>query len=96
MDCEDITADNAYVYIEMKLVLAYKRAIEILGHRNVYYVFPPLFGNTSTQIILKNPNTLTYILLEWKKSHDELKEMLWDEYQNYDLVVALLTLRHSA
>ena len=35
------------------------------------------------------PKTLAYILLEWKKSQDELKEMLRDEYQDYDLVVAL-------
>ena len=73
----------------------------MLGHRDVYYVFPPLFANTSTRIILKKPKTdssirkvwlpktLAYILLEWKKSQDELKEMLRDEYQDYDLVVAL-------
>ena len=64
-------------------------------------MFPPLFANTSTRIILKKPKTdssirkvwlpktLAYILLEWKKSQDELKEMLRDEYQDYDLVVAL-------
>ena len=98
---EDIAADNAYVYIDKELTRASKRAIEMLGHRDVYYVFPPLFANTSTRIILKKPKTdssirkvwlpktLAYILLEWKKSQDELKEMLRDEYQDYDLVVAL-------
>ena len=98
---EDIAADNAYVYIDKELARASKRAIEMLGHRDVYYVFPPLFANTSTRIILKKPKTdssirkvwlpktLAYILLEWKKSQDELKEMLRDEYQDYDLVVAL-------
>ena len=85
---EDIAADNAYVYIDKELTRASKRAIEMLGHRDVYYVFPPLFANTSTRIILKKPKTdssirkvwlpktLAYILLEWKKSQDELKEML--------------------
>ena len=38
---------------------------------------------------MKKSKTLAYILLEWKKSQDELKEMLRDEYQDYDLVVAL-------
>ena len=98
---EDIAADNAYVYIDKELARASKRAIEMLGHRDVYYVFPPLFANTSTRIILKKPKTdssirkvwlpktLAYILREWRKSQDELKDLLRDEYQDYDLVVAL-------
>ena len=57
--------------------------------------------NTSTRIILKKPKTdssirkvwlpktLAYILREWKKSQDELKGFLGDEYQDFDLVVAL-------
>ena len=98
---EEIAADNAYVYIDKELARASKRAIEMLGHRDVYYVFPPLFANTSTRIILKKPKTdssirkvwlpktLAYILREWRKSQDELKDLLRDEYQDYDLVVAL-------
>ena len=57
--------------------------------------------NTSTRIVLKKPKTdssirkvwlpktLAYILREWKKSQDELKGFLGDEYQDFDLVVAL-------
>lgn len=45
---EEIADDNAYVYIDKELARASKRAIEMLGHRDVYYVFPPLFANTST------------------------------------------------
>ena len=75
---EDIAADNAYVYIDKELM-----------------------PNTSTRIILKKPKTdssirkvwlpktLAYILREWKKSQDELKGFLGDEYQDFDLVVAL-------
>jgi integrase len=98
---EDIADDNAYVYIDKELAQASKRAIEMLGHRDVYYVFPPLFSNTSTRIILKRPKTdssirkvwlpktLAYILREWKSAQDELRALLRDEYQDYDLVVAL-------
>ena len=98
---EDIADDNAYVYIDKELARASKRAIEMLGQKDIYHVFTPLFPNTSTRIILKKPKTdssirkvwlpktLAYILLEWKKSQDELKEMLRDEYQDYDLVVAM-------
>ena len=67
----------------------------------INYIFTPLMPNTSTRIILKKPKTdssirkvwlpktLAYILREWKKSQDELKGFLGDEYQDFDLVVAL-------
>src|SRR5699024_543763 len=35
------------------------------------------------------PKTLAYILREWKSAQDELRALLRDEYQDYDLVVAL-------
>lgn len=35
------------------------------------------------------PKTVAYILKEWKKAQDDIKELLGDEYENYDLVVAL-------
>ena len=98
---EDIADDNAYVYIDKELVRASKRAIEMLGQKDIYHVFTPLFPNTSTRIILKKPKTdssirkvwlpkpLAYILREWKSAQDELRALLRDEYQDYDLVVAL-------
>ena len=57
--------------------------------------------NTSTRLILKKPKTdssirkvwlpktLAYILREWRKAQEELKSFLGDEYQDFDLVVAL-------
>ena len=98
---EDIAADNAYVYIDKELTRASKRAIETLGEKDIYYIFTPLMPNTSTRIVLKKPKTdssirkvwlpktLAYILREWKKSQDELKGFLGEEYQDFDLVVAL-------
>ena len=52
---EDIATDNAYVYIDKELVRASKRAIEMLGKRDIYHIFPPLFANTSTRVVLKKP-----------------------------------------
>ena len=98
---EEIADDNAYVYIDKELARASKRAIEMLGQKDIYHVFTPLFPNTSTRIILKKPKTdssirkvwlpktLAYILREWKSAQDELRTLLRDEYQDYDLVVAL-------
>ena len=68
------------------------------GH---YHLFMPLFPNTSIRIILKKPKTDSsirkvwlpktpaYILQEWKSAQDELRALLRDKYQDYDLVVAL-------
>ena len=98
---DEIAMDNAYVYIDKELTRASKRAIEMLGQKDVYHIFPSLFPNTSTRVILKKPKTassirkvwlpktLAYILRKWKKSQEELKDFLGDEYQDYNLVVAL-------
>lgn len=98
---EEIAADNAYVYIDKELTRASKRSIEILGEKDIYYIFTPLMPNTSTRLILKKPKTdssirkvwlpktLAYILREWKKSQEELKSFLGEEYQDFNLVVSL-------
>lgn len=98
---ENIAADNAYVYIDKELTRASKRAIETLGEKDIYYIFTPLMPNTSTRIVLKKPKTdssirkvwlpktLAYILREWKKAQDELRGFLGNEYQDFNLVVAL-------
>ena len=36
-----------------------------------------------------DPKTLAYILREWKKSQDNLKEMLGEEFIDYNLVITL-------
>ena len=98
---EDIAADNAFVYVDKELARASKQAIEMLGQKDIYHVFAPLMPNTSTRVILKKPKTdssirkvwlpktLAYILREWKAAQDELRGFLGDEYQEYNLVVAL-------
>ena len=98
---EELAADNAYVNIDKELTRASKRAIEMLGQKDIYHVFTPLFPNTSTRVILKKPKTdssirkvwlpktLAYILRKWKSAQDELRALLRDEYQDFDLVVAL-------
>ena len=98
---ENIAADNAYVYIEAELKRASKQAIEMIGEKDIFHIFTPLMPNTSTRLILKKPKTksserkvwlpktVAYILREWKKAQDELKSFLGEEYQDYDLVVAL-------
>ena len=98
---DDIAKDDAYVYIDKELQRASKRSLETLDKKDVYYIFPPLMPNTSTRVVLKKPKTdssirkiwlpktLAYIMREWKKHQDELKDLLGDEYTDYNLVVAL-------
>ena len=97
---EDIGKDDAWIYINKELTRASQHAIEMLGERDIYYVFKPLLSSTHTRLILKKPKTessvrkiwlpktLAYILRKWKQSQDELKSFLGDEYQDFNLVVA--------
>lgn len=71
------------------------------NQKDIYHIFTPLMPNTSTRLVLKKPKTdssirkvwlpktVAYILRDWKKSQDELKGFLGDDYQDNDLVVAL-------
>ena len=78
-----------YVYIDKELERASKNAIEALGKKNIFYIFPPVLGsNASTRLILKTPKTessvrkiwlpktVACILREWKKSQDERKRQI--------------------
>ncbi len=96
-----IANDNAYVYVDKELTRASKRAIDMLGEKDIYHIFQPLMANTSTRIILKKPKTtssirkiwlpktVAHILRKWKEAQEELKLFLGDEYQDFDLVIAL-------
>ncbi|MBR3999270.1 MAG: hypothetical protein IKI93_13125 [Clostridia bacterium] len=98
---EEISKNDAWIYIDKELERVSKRSMEALGEKNIIKVFPHLMPNTSTRVVLKTPKTefsvrkvwlpktLAHILREWKKAHDELNEYLGDEYQDYNLVVAL-------
>lgn len=97
----DIASDDAHVIIDKELERVSKNAIEALCKKDILFVFPTILGNTSTRLVLKTPKTessvrkvwlpktLAYILREWKKSQDELKAFLGDEYLDYNLVIAL-------
>ena len=98
---EEIAKDDAWIYVDKELTRASKRAIEMLGEKDIIHIFKPLMSNTSTRIILKKPKTksserrvwlpktVAYILKEWKKAQDDIKELLGDEYEDYDFVVTL-------
>ncbi len=98
---DDIAADDASIYVDKELTRCSKRAIEVLDKKEIIKIFTPLKPNTSTRLVLKKPKTdsstrkvwlpktVAYILRKWKDAQDELKEFLGDEYEDYNLVVAL-------
>lgn len=97
---KNIANGDAFIYIDRELERASKRAIETLAEKDVLFIFPPLMSNTSTRLVIKRPKTkssirkvwmpptVAHILREWKKSQDELKAFLGEEYQDFNLVVA--------
>ena len=84
----DIAADDAWIYIDKELTRATQRAIDMLGEKDVFYIFEPIMKNTATRLILKRPKTessvrkvwlpktVAYILREWQKAQTEMKEFL--------------------
>lgn len=97
----DIAADDTYVYIDKELTRASLEILDILDNKDVMHVFKPLLPNTTTRVVLKKPKTdssirkvwlpktVAYILREWKKSQDAIRDYLGDEYEDHNLVVAL-------
>ena len=88
--------------VNKELARVSRNAIEVLGGKEILLTFPAvLSSNASTRLVLMTPKTessvrkvwlpktVAYILREWKKSQDELKDFLGDEYQDFNLVITL-------
>ena len=96
-----IANDNASIYIKTQLERVPVKTLELLNNRGVQKVFPPVVPKSITRLVLKEPKTkssirrvwlpktVAYILKEWKTKQENLKELLQDEYQDFNLVVAL-------
>lgn len=77
-----------------------KKALEDLDKKDVIFVFPEERKNCKTVRVLKKPKTTSSIrrvflpqsvaemLIEWKKEQDILKDVLGEEYSDYNLVLA--------
>ena len=98
----DIANDDAHLYVDCELARVNKQAMEKLEDKGILFKFPSIMSNCrSTVLVLKVPKTessvrkiwipktLAYILREWKKSQDNLKEMLGEEFIDYNLVITL-------
>lgn len=97
---KNIDNDCAYIYIDKELQRISRESLAQLGEKGIILKFPTIRGCNSTVLVLKEPKTKTSVrkvflpkavaemLVERKKVVDELKELLGDEYRDYDLVFA--------
>lgn len=97
---EAIEEDRAYIIINKELQRVNKEALKALDGKDVLLIFPEIRKNNKTVLILKKPKTteserkiflprtVALMLVDWKKKQDEEKEVLGDEYADFNLVLA--------
>lgn len=96
---KDILNDEAWIYVDKELTRVSVAAMDALANKDILTVFPTSKKNATTRLVLKKPKTasserkiwlpktLAHILLHWKQEQDKLKEILQDEFSDYDLVI---------
>lgn len=100
---EDIARDNARIRMDKQMIRVSRTALKEIEKKNtILYEFPPVLkSETRTVVVLAKPKTessertvwvprtLAFILRDWKKSQEKMKECLGNNYYDYNLVVAL-------
>ena len=97
-----IMNENAYLKVEKVLARVDEGAVQALGEEDIFFTFPAVVtGKAKTRLVLKKPKTessirkvwipatLAKLLRSWKENQDKLKEILGDDYYDYNLVIAL-------
>ena len=106
---EAIEENRAYVFINKESQRIRKESLNALDGKDVLLVFPTNHKKNSTVRILKTPKTessvrkiflpksVANMLVDWKAEQDEMKEILGDEYMDYNLPpVVFHSFRHSS
>ncbi len=100
---EDIACDNAHIVFNKQLQRANKKDMEEIEKKSrVLFEFPPVLKKENKTVLVLTkpktdfsertvwvPRTLAFILQDWKKSQDKMKDCLGCDYKDYNLVVAL-------
>lgn len=97
---EAISANKAFVFINKEAQRVDKEALVELDGKDVMTVFPERSKTNKTILVLKTPKTessvrkvflprtVAYQLIDWKKEQDKLRDVLGNEYIDYNLVMA--------
>lgn len=93
-----IESGSAYLFVNKEIQRVSKEAMETLKDKGVLKVFPARFASPETRLVLKEPKTKTStrkvflpkavaeMLAQRKAEIDEMKDLLGEEYYDYDLV----------
>ena len=94
-----IDHNRAFLFVSKELQRVTKMAMKELDEKDVIFMFPEESKLNKTVRVLKKPKTrssirkvyipksVAYMLIDWKKKQDQLKEILGEEYQDYNLVM---------
>lgn len=97
---EAIEENRASVYINKEVQRVKKETLKELDAKDVLLIFPSQHKSNKTVRILKKPKTdssirtvflpksVALMLVQWKKEQEEMKEVLGEEYMDYNLVMA--------
>ena len=98
---EDIANDDSHLWIEQELARVSREARQQLDDKDIMFIFPSVMSNTHTNLVLKKPKTessirkvwipetVAYILREWRQIQDQYKEYLDQDFSDYNLVLTL-------
>lgn len=97
---EDIANEDAHINVEWQLESVSIEALDALGNKDVHKVLPTRTtkGKKLAWVLKKPktltsirkiwlPNTLAYLLREWKEEQIKYKEFFKEEYNDFDFVV---------
>ena len=88
------------LFINKEVQRVDKEALVVLDGKDIMTVFPEQSKKNKTVLVLKTPKTessvrkvflprsVAFQLIEWKKEQEKLKEVLGEEYKDYNLVMA--------
>ena len=92
---EAIQEGRSYIYVNKELQRVSKEAVKESDGKDVLLIFPEESKRCKTVRILKTPKTdssvrkiflpksVAMMLIDWKNSQKEIKEVLGEEYQDY-------------
>ena len=95
---EAVAEDRAFLFINKEMQRVSKSALKELDKKDVLFIFPSESRKCTTVCVLKTPKTessirkvflpasVAELMGAWKKSQDELKELLGDEYRDYGMI----------
>ena len=97
---DSLAADTASIFVNKELQRVKKDTVEKLGDRGIVFQFPSCLGCRSTVLVLKEPKTQSSVrkvflpksvaemLVKHKSEQDEVKDIMGNEYTDYNMVFA--------